>query len=363
MAIDLAYWTYKIAVKTTLDWSQSEMTVCHRYSDFIWLRDELVHDHPGVIVPPLPEKDVQGQVAKVVINTGLLHYRQRALAKFLTGVGSHVKLHKSPHLKNFCEKQGPDFETIKATRKRERAETELGLWDKVQQRSGGGWLKMVGLGKAPVEGTAGEPERLTQRKNIAVQAEQSYLAAREKVKLITERHSAAANALDHLRNSLAEFGEMEKTMNEDLAKDFEGMSKYADKLAGVHKEGADREAMIVGETLAYYAGMYASVRELCRRLQRHHNFMLGSESALKSLQEAAAKDPKKAPQVEKAEAKARDARQRFDSELKEFDEEWARMHRSKRHELKHLQRVMVEINSSMLRRIESTIPPEIEDPA
>lgn len=54
-----AFVSYKVNTKTDLpQYEQSHFSVIRRYSDFLWLSGELQSSHPGVIIPPLPEKHV-----------------------------------------------------------------------------------------------------------------------------------------------------------------------------------------------------------------------------------------------------------------------------------------------------------------
>ncbi len=39
----------------------AEITVRRRYSDFLWLYNQLTEAHPGIIVPPVPEKHAIGK--------------------------------------------------------------------------------------------------------------------------------------------------------------------------------------------------------------------------------------------------------------------------------------------------------------
>lgn len=51
-------------------------SVIRRYSDFVWLSDQLAKDVPGSIVPPLPEKAVVGRFSAEFVES-----RRRLLEK------------------------------------------------------------------------------------------------------------------------------------------------------------------------------------------------------------------------------------------------------------------------------------------
>lgn len=41
------------------------MTVERRYNDFVWLYNRLVATNPGIIVPPIPEKNAFGKLTVI----------------------------------------------------------------------------------------------------------------------------------------------------------------------------------------------------------------------------------------------------------------------------------------------------------
>ena len=50
-------------------------TVERRYSDFLWLRDELALEYPGIVIPALPEKQVLGHFShRSTIYNRLYHF-------------------------------------------------------------------------------------------------------------------------------------------------------------------------------------------------------------------------------------------------------------------------------------------------
>ena len=57
-----------------------------RFSDFVWLRDQLQRDCPGYIIPPVPDKVLNK------FSADLVAARQRQLERFLRRVASHPAL-------------------------------------------------------------------------------------------------------------------------------------------------------------------------------------------------------------------------------------------------------------------------------
>lgn len=69
-----------------------------RYSDFSWLVGELGAQFPGIIVPPLPEKQAVGRFSAEFVES-----RRRSLEKFLVRVMAHPELGLSPLMVTFLQ--------------------------------------------------------------------------------------------------------------------------------------------------------------------------------------------------------------------------------------------------------------------
>jgi sorting nexin-1/2 len=83
--------SYKVNSSTTRSgFEAGSHSVVRRYSDFAWLFQELTREYPGVIVPPLPEKQAVGRFGEDFVES-----RKRALEKFLQRVAAHPELSNS----------------------------------------------------------------------------------------------------------------------------------------------------------------------------------------------------------------------------------------------------------------------------
>jgi len=85
-----AHVEYKLSVKTNLEEFSKEFTIVRRYSDFVWLREQLAENHKGYLVPPLPEKAILNR-----FNLDFIEYRRKELQKFLARIIDHPVLSKS----------------------------------------------------------------------------------------------------------------------------------------------------------------------------------------------------------------------------------------------------------------------------
>ena len=99
-----AYVTYKVTTKTDLPrFDHSHFYVHRRYSDFCWLQEQLMQLFPGLVVPPLPEKQVMRR-----FNEPFLSQRQRSLEKFLARIAAHEQLRDNGVVKAFLELESLD---------------------------------------------------------------------------------------------------------------------------------------------------------------------------------------------------------------------------------------------------------------
>ncbi|KAK9704533.1 Vacuolar protein sorting-associated protein vps5 [Basidiobolus ranarum] len=93
------YIVYKVKTKSTFpSFKRPELSVTRRYRDFLWLYDQLVSSHPGVIIPPVPEKHALGR-----FQDDFIEARRVALEKCLRKIAAHPKLNNDSDFKFFLE--------------------------------------------------------------------------------------------------------------------------------------------------------------------------------------------------------------------------------------------------------------------
>ncbi|KAJ3150474.1 Vacuolar protein sorting-associated protein 5 [Geranomyces michiganensis] len=114
-----AYVLYRVTTRTNCpQYRSSEVTVNRRFSDFFWLFDKLISSHPGIIVPPVPEKQALGRFQEEFVET-----RRTGLEHFVRKVVSHPVLQEDADLRAFLES-----ETFLADRKRAEGKGFLGVF-------------------------------------------------------------------------------------------------------------------------------------------------------------------------------------------------------------------------------------------
>ena len=91
---------YRVATKTSLPYRNQTCSVMRRFSDFLWLYNQLLHKYPGVIIPPVPEKQAVGRFGEEFIET-----RRVALQRFMHLTSQHEVLQLDSVLQQFCESE------------------------------------------------------------------------------------------------------------------------------------------------------------------------------------------------------------------------------------------------------------------
>ncbi|KAL0953850.1 hypothetical protein HGRIS_005026 [Hohenbuehelia grisea] len=90
---------YTVHTRTTSPMFQkSAFSVLRRYSDFLWLYETLSTNNPGVVVPPVPEKNPFGR-----FDDQFVRQRRTALEKCIQKIANHPQLGKDADLKLFLE--------------------------------------------------------------------------------------------------------------------------------------------------------------------------------------------------------------------------------------------------------------------
>jgi len=83
---------------------QGEVSVIRRYSDFLWLSEDLTRLHPGIIIPCLPEKQTVGRFSPEFVEA-----RRRSLEKFLLRISEHPTLGFSTSFIKFLQAGDAQF--------------------------------------------------------------------------------------------------------------------------------------------------------------------------------------------------------------------------------------------------------------
>ncbi|KAG8349110.1 hypothetical protein TRVL_00062 [Trypanosoma vivax] len=143
----LSHWTYKLVTRSFLEsYQRPPVVACniipsnfikgpnyidfctwHRFSDFEWLMRQIESEFPGIILPPLPEKEFGGIVDKFTGNFSearegdaknhpLIQQRIRQLQLTLNALSRLVLVHESEVFKAFTTLEDMEWHTYKEER-------------------------------------------------------------------------------------------------------------------------------------------------------------------------------------------------------------------------------------------------------
>ncbi|TID19165.1 hypothetical protein CANINC_003735 [Pichia inconspicua] len=96
-----AHVVYTITTKTTSKlFTYPDTTVTRRYSDFLWLYNRLLNNHPGYIIPPPPEKQAYGR-----FDDKFIENRRLALEKMLQKIANRKIFQDDKDLITFLQSE------------------------------------------------------------------------------------------------------------------------------------------------------------------------------------------------------------------------------------------------------------------
>ncbi|KAJ1657105.1 Vacuolar protein sorting-associated protein vps5 [Dispira simplex] len=102
-----AHVVYRVHTRTDApQYDQGEYMVRRRYRDFDWLFNQLAANNPGVIIPPIPEKQSLGRFQDDFVES-----RRLGLERFLRKVTRHPLLNDNPELRLFLTSENFTMET------------------------------------------------------------------------------------------------------------------------------------------------------------------------------------------------------------------------------------------------------------
>lgn len=204
--------------------------VSRRYSDFVWLSDQLVESLPGNIVPPLPEKQILGR-----FDEDFIDYRMRALEKFLNRISKQEKLRKSPFFETFLMASDASFNLAKMSHQSAIMTATISAMSSVT-----GWLgnamnqisSPLGLGGKLIENekTAMDLqfEEIAEKNNRLIDL---MTSVREQAYEYIKASCESSVALSELSDSFQSVGEAEVTYDPVLASLYSNTGVFVNNLA------------------------------------------------------------------------------------------------------------------------------------
>lgn len=375
--LDLAYWTYHVYTKTTLEtFPQKELVSVRRYNDFVWLRNQLVETYAGVIVPPIPDKAIKGTLEKLVtINANsLLEYRQRALRKFLVRVGAHPILCTSDVLRDFLDLSEEEFNRRKNVHQKKEATT---FGQKFKELSFSVSKTIISHPPPPAalvegaDGTGAEGDQWEETRTYVDQLERSLNLLRERIELLIRRRRETSVSLLEFGKSFVKVGEIESSYEEGpLPKALIHVGHHSEHLSIVYQEQADNETIQVVETIAYYVGLTMAIKDILKHIQKMKLTRDTIDYAVNSLQDKKHRAQGKDEEMRKLELELNNTTHRLEESKQELtavenilQEELKRFHREKQYDIKQMLKAFVDLQveySNKMRTSWESVMPSVE---
>jgi len=263
-----AYISYRVQTQTTHpSYKRNESEVIRRFRDFVWLADRLTATCAGVIVPPLPEKDV---VQKFQMNADFIQQRCRAIDAFINRVVAHPTLRDTPDVQLFLEASEADWQYEIARAGLEKG----GLQNAVNNAKGlfqGLTTKMGELmsgGKLP-DGEEGADASGVSRAYI-MELDACLTEVHRQARLVTQRHAKMCQSLEDFQLSMEALSDCEEEGSQ-LYNMFRDMSEVAEKQAADYRKHVEKLQEV-------FAGP----------LKEYHRYMQNVKFAIQELNNSAA---------------------------------------------------------------------------
>ena len=108
-----SYINYTVSTTSNMEgFGSGDNIVNRRYSDFVWISEQLAREYPGVVIPPIPEKETIGFSSFGMTSASKIDSRKRGLEKFLQRVAQHQQLAYSKSFTGFLSVQ--DLASVKS---------------------------------------------------------------------------------------------------------------------------------------------------------------------------------------------------------------------------------------------------------
>eukprot|EP01024_Parvocaulis_polyphysoides_P016853 TRINITY_DN17476_c0_g1_i1.p1 TRINITY_DN17476_c0_g1~~TRINITY_DN17476_c0_g1_i1.p1 ORF type:complete len:408 (+),score=79.78 TRINITY_DN17476_c0_g1_i1:90-1313(+) len=266
-----AYISYKVKTNSTLSTFKSgQSEVIRRFSDFDFMDSQIKQQYKGVIVPPLPEKDV---IQKYKYNQEFIEKRRRALQVYINRVANHPELYKTKEVQLFLEASEQDWWQHKRLYKHE---------ENAQKSTVGQTMQFL-------KGIAHTTTNLVQGRSVEAEEDPEYLRIREYVFQLEKhlsdtyrRASDLVNKQQALGGALSDFGDaadkLGKFEQPRLQEAFSQLGRHAGDLSRGNGEHADK----------MYATFEAPLKEFYRMVRSVKQTMTDRATALTQVSQAKA---------------------------------------------------------------------------
>lgn len=309
-----SYTMYTVHTRTTSPlFSKSAFSVLRRYSDFLWLYETLSTNNPGVVVPPVPEKNTFGR-----FDDHFVQQRRLALERCIHKIANHPVLQQDADLKLFLESD--TFALVVKHRKAEMAHERGGL--------------MASIGHSIVGPRFHETDEWFDRQKVYLDSLESQLRGLVKtIEGVMRTRTDVAAATGEFAQALYDLAASD--LGESLSHSLNGLAGVESKAQEFSRIQTEQDMITLMSTADEYARLVNSVRmAFASRIRTYHtwkNYDADLRRAKQNHEKSRAQGRASSHTLSvigEAERRALDAKQEFDqasrlvkTELARFEQE------------------------------------------
>lgn len=238
-----AHTVYTINTDTDLDeYPQESSSVSRRYRDFRWLYNALHNTHPGVIIPPPPEKQAVGR-----FNDDFIQQRRAALEKMLTSIVAHPALQKDPDLVAFLTAE--DFN--------EHLKTRVLSEEEIEESST--WGSLLGRSEEP------DPWVIDKRSNLDM-IETQLRGALRALEAVSAQRKELSDAVGEFASASEALANVQPTPR--LGEVLRSFSEVHEQLSQLYSRQRQQDLLSLEATLDEHLRIVGSIRQALTARQR-----------------------------------------------------------------------------------------------
>ncbi|KAF9530436.1 Vps5 C terminal like-domain-containing protein [Crepidotus variabilis] len=255
---------YTVHTRTTSpEFQKSTFSVLRRFSDFLWLYETLSANNPGVVVPPVPEKNALGR-----FDDSFVKQRRLGLEKCIQKIANHPVLMKDSDLRFFLESDS--FALDIKHRKAELAHERGGL--------------IASIGQSIVGPRFYETDEWFDKQKVYLDSLESQLRGLVRAIEIVAKHrqelSVVAGEFAQNVNELAS-----SEVGQQLAQSLSGLAEVEQKGQDIQAIQADQDVGTIMATADEYARLINSVRlAFASRIRVYHSWKASEADLLRTKQ-------------------------------------------------------------------------------
>ncbi|KAJ7759260.1 Vps5 C terminal like-domain-containing protein [Mycena metata] len=306
---------YTVHTRTTSPlFQKSAFSVLRRYSDFLWLYETLSTNNPGVVVPPVPEKNPFGR-----FDDQFVRQRRFALEKCIHKIANHPVLGKDPDLKLFLES-----DTFALDIKHRKAE--------IAQERGG---LMATIGQSLAGPRFYETDEWFDRQKAYLDSLEAQLRGLVKaIEGVSKQRAEMSAAIAEFAVTVTDLSASD--VGKQLAHSLAGLAEVERKAQDLQSLQAEQDVVTLLSTVDEYARLINSVRlAFNSRIRTYHSWR-AAEAELLRVKQAHERNRAQGrggggeragyslAQVSEAERRSLDAKHEFDQATKLIKTEVAR---------------------------------------